>query len=252
MIADRIVVPTKYHQYYTEKLAYLSNCYMPHDSKRQISDRVFTREELGLPATGFIFCCFNNIYKIMPQTFDSWMRILRDVDNSVILFSAADSTAISNLQKEASVRGVNPGRLVFAQRLPLLSDHLARHRAADLFLDTSPYNAHTTSIDALWSGLPVLTCMGETFASRVAASQLNAIGLPELITMSQREYESRAVELATHPDRLGQIKQKLVQNRLTTPLFDTPLFTKHIEMAFMAMYKRYQANLPPDHIHIEQ
>jgi protein O-GlcNAc transferase len=158
-----------------------------------------------------------------------------------------NSKARSNLRKEAEIRGVHPERLVFAKRTSL-PDHLARHRLADLFLDTLPYNAHTTASDALWAGLPVLTCIGKTFAGRVAASLLNAIGLPELIATTLEAYEKMVIDLATHPEKLAAIKLKLAENRLTTPLFDTKLFTKHIEAAYSAMYQRYQAGLPPDHI----
>lgn len=154
-----------------------------------------------------------------------------------------------NLRKEAAARGIDPQRLIFAKRLPL-ADHLARHRLADLFLDTLPYNAHTTASDALWAGLPVLTQIGETFAGRVAASLLNAIGLPELITSTPQAYEDLAIELATNPEKLAAIKDKLANNRLTTPLFDTQRFTRHIEAAYTAMYEQFQANLPPDHIDV--
>jgi protein O-GlcNAc transferase len=160
-----------------------------------------------------------------------------------------NSTAASNLKKEAVARGVNSERLIFAKRLPL-AEHLARHRLADLFLDTLPYNAHTTASDALWAGLPMLTCLGETFAGRVAASLLNAIRLPELIATTLEAYEQMAIDLATHPEKLAVIKRKLAENRLTTPLFDTKLFTKHIEAAYTAMYERHQAGLAPDHISI--
>jgi predicted O-linked N-acetylglucosamine transferase (SPINDLY family) len=158
--------------------------------------------------------------------------------------------AKTNLRREAEVRGVSADRLVFADRLDHVEDHFARHRLADLFLDTIPYNAHTTASDALWSGLPVLTCMGESFASRVAASLLNAIGLPELITNSQEQYEALAIELAFNPEKLGIIKQRLDKNRLTSPLFDTDLLTKHLEAAYTQMYERYHAGLPPEHFHV--
>ncbi len=176
------------------------------------------------------------------------MRILRQLDNSVLWLSNTNETAIRNLRREAQNRGVDPSRLVFAQRLPLNEDHLARHELADLFLDTLPYNAHTTASDALWAGLPVLTCLGQTFAGRVAASLLNAIGLPELITTTPEAYEQMAIDLATHPEKLAIIKRKLAANRLAAPLFNTKLYTKHIEAAYTAMYERHQAGLPPDHI----
>ncbi len=177
------------------------------------------------------------------------MRILKQVDGSVLWLVEDNPTAADNFRKEAGHSGVSAERLIFAKRMPL-AEHLARHRVADLFLDTFPYNAHTTASDALWAGLPVLTCMGEAFASRVAASLLNAIDLPELVTTTQEQYEALAVELATNPERLGQIKQKLEKHRLTTPLFDTALYTKHLEIAYTQMYERYQAGLLPRHIHV--
>jgi predicted O-linked N-acetylglucosamine transferase (SPINDLY family) len=202
-----------------------------------------------LPENGFVFCCFNNNFKILPTTFASWMRILRAVKGSVLWLLKDNIWAADNLKKEAEKQGITTDRLIFAERLPI-QEHLARHRYADLFLDTFPYNAHTTTSDALWTGLPVLTLMGNSFASRVAASLLNAIGLPELITNNQEEYETLAIELAKSPEKLASIKQKLVNNRLTTPLFDTPLFTKNLESAFKKMYERYQQGLEPDHIEV--
>jgi predicted O-linked N-acetylglucosamine transferase (SPINDLY family) len=203
-----------------------------------------------LPINSFIFCCFNNNYKILPATFDGWMRILIAVEGSVLWLFQDNDWVTNNLKNEAQKRGVSESRIVFAKRLPL-DEHLARHRQADLFLDTVPYNAHTTASDALWAGLPVLTLMGESFASRVAASLLRAIDLPELITSSQEDYEALAIELATNPDKLKAIKTKLETNRLTTPLFDTPRFTKHLEDAYKKMYERYHADLPLEHIYIE-
>ena len=185
-----------------------------------------------------------------PDLFDSWVRILKAVDVSVLWLFEDNPSAAMNLQKEAALRGLDPARLVFAKRMDL-PEHLARHRLAELFLDTLPYNAHTTASDSLWAGLPVLTCMGESFASRVAASLLKAIGLPELVTNTQAEYEALAIELATNPAKLRAIKDKLERNRLTTPLFDTLQFTKHIEAAYTKMYEMYQADLSPDHIYIE-
>jgi predicted O-linked N-acetylglucosamine transferase (SPINDLY family) len=217
------------------------------DRNRVISDKAFSRSEFGLPSQGFVFCCFNNNYKITPLIFSCWMRILNQVDGSVLWLLEDNAFAASNLKKEAEGRGVSSERLVFAKRMPL-PEHLARHKLADLFLDTLPYNAHTTASDALWVGLPVLTCLGETFAGRVAASLLNAIGLPELITTTPEAYEHMAIDLATHPEKLAVIKHKLAENRLTTPLFDTKLFTKHIEAAYTAMHERHQAGLEPDHI----
>ena len=235
---------------YSEKLVQLPDSYQPNDRKRQISTKAFTRREAGLPDNKFVFCCFNNSYKISPQTFGCWMRILKCVEGSVLWLRAENQTAIANLKTEAQTRGIESARLVFANRVPQLSDHLARLRLADLFLDTLPFNAHTTASDALWAGLPVLTQIGSTFAGRVAASVLKAINLPELITHSPEEYEALAIELALNKEKLRRIQEKLARNRLTTPLFDTPLYTKHLEAAYEAMYQRYQAGLPPYHIEI--
>ena len=250
IIADPIIIPTESQQYYSEKIVYLPNSYQVNDRQRSITDKVFTKDELGLPKDSFVFCCFNNNYKITPNTFDGWVRILKVVKGSVLWLLEDNPIAVLNLRKEAQVRGLDPNRLVFAKRTNP-PEHLARHRAADLFIDTLPYNAHTTASDALWAGLPVLTCTGESFASRVAASLLKAIELPELITTTQEQYEARAIELATNPEKLKAIKYKLERNRLTTALFDTPRFTKHIEAAYKQMYERYQDGLPLNNIYIE-
>jgi predicted O-linked N-acetylglucosamine transferase (SPINDLY family) len=238
-------------EFYTEKIVYLPNCYQANDRKTEIGTHIFSRAECGLPEEGFVFCCFNNNYKIVPETFSCWMRILNRVDGSVLWLLENNVIAALNLREEADARGINPKRLVFAKPIAL-ANHLARHRLADLFLDTLPYNAHTTASDALWAGLPVLTQVGEAFAGRVAASLLNAIGLAELITSTPQAYEDLAVELALSPEKLAHIKHKLADNRLTTPLFDTRLFTRHIEAAYTAMYERYEAGLPPDHIYVPQ
>jgi predicted O-linked N-acetylglucosamine transferase (SPINDLY family) len=236
LIADHTLIPNRSQDQYTEKIIYLPNTYQVNDRKRQISDRVFTREELGLPPTGFIFCCFNNNFKITPHTFDSWVRILKAVNNSVLWLLEDNPIAAVNLRKAAELRGLDARRLVFAQRLNL-SEHLARQRVADLFLDTFPCNAHTTASDALWAGLPVLTRMGKSFASRVAGSLLNAIELPELITETQEQYETNAIEFATNPDKLNIIKNSLLQNIHTCALFDTQLFTRGIESIYKSLYE---------------
>ena len=249
IIADPTLIPPESQQYYSEKIAYLPNCYQVNDRKRAIADKQFTRQELGLPEAGFVFACFNNNFKILPATFDAWVSIVNAVDGSVLWLLADNPSAKQNLLQEAQTRGLDPKRLIFADRMPL-PEHLARHRQADLFLDTWPYNAHTTASDALWAGLPVLTLLGKSFASRVAASLLNAIGLPELITKTQAEYESMAIELAHNPEILVLIKEKLNANRLRAPLFDTPLFTKHLELAYTKMHEQHHAKLAPDNLWI--
>ena len=243
LVADKTVIPPDSKQYYTEKIAYLPN-YQVNDSRRKIADRVFTRVELGLPEGGFIFTCFNNNYKILPDTFDSWMKILKSTKESVLFLYAENEWAQSNLIKEAEARGVNRQRLVFGKRLDP-DEYLARYQVCDLFLDTAPYNAGTTASDALWAGLPVLTLTGKSFASRVAASLLNNIELPELITTTKAAYEALAIELATNPQKLAGIKKRLAENRLKTPLFNSLLFSKHIEAAYLKIMEFYWADLPP-------
>jgi predicted O-linked N-acetylglucosamine transferase (SPINDLY family) len=249
IIADKFVIPESNQHFFTEKVVYLPHSYQVNDSKRIISARVFSKKEVGIPDNAFVFCCFNNNYKILPDTFDIWMRILLSVPNSILWLLDDNPTATSNLIKEAESRGVDGKRLIFAKRIQL-DEHLARHRLADLFLDTLPYNAHTTTSDALWAGLPVLTCTGQSFASRVAASLLDAIGLPEMITHNIYDYEKKALELANNPLLLAQIKSKLASNRLTTPLFNTQLFTQHIESAYLQMYQLQQKTLSPQNIYI--
>ena len=249
IIADPVLIPEAEQRHYTEKVVYLPDSYQVNDRQRPIADRTVTRAEAGLPPDGFVFCCFNQSFKITPGVFEGWMRILGRVAGSVLWLFHDNPAAVTNLRNAARRLGIDAGRLVFAERLPL-PDHLARHRLADLFLDTAPYNAHTTASDALWAGLPVLTRMGATFASRVAASLLDAIGLPELITTTQDAYEAKAVELATNSAALAAVKQRLDRNRLTAPLFDTARFTTHLEAAYQAMDARYQAGLPPAHIHV--
>jgi predicted O-linked N-acetylglucosamine transferase (SPINDLY family) len=250
IIADQTIIPEQSLQFYAEKVASLPDTYMVDDSKRIASTRVFTRKECGLPENAFIFCCFNNDYKFNPQVLDAWARILLATENSVLWISENTEHFRVNLTTEFEKRGVESTRIIYAQRLESMADHLARYALADLFLDTHPYNAHTTAVDALKAGIPVLTLIGQSFAGRVAASLLNAIGLPELITHTQEEYEALAIELAMNPQKLAAIKLKLANNRLTTALFNTPLFTKNLEAAYSEMYQRYRADLPPDHIAI--
>jgi predicted O-linked N-acetylglucosamine transferase (SPINDLY family) len=209
-----------------------------------------TRQDVGLPEEGFVFCCFNNTYKFTPQTFDSWARILKQVEGSVLIIYADNSSAEVNLTKEIKARGVNPKRLIFGKRLER-PEYMARYRVADLFLDTQPYNAGTTASDALKMGLPVLTLLGKSYQARMGASIVNAVNLPELITHSREEYESLAIELASQPEKLKRIKDKLAANLSTAPLYDTKLFTKNLESAYTQMYERYHQGLEPDHIYVE-
>lgn len=249
LVADPMLIPQESREFYVEKIAYLPDTYQVNDRSRCIADTHNERSDHRLPEQGFVFCCFNNNWKITPDVFDIWARLLKRIDDSVLWLFKDNDDAAANLQREAASRGIDPSRLIFAERMPL-DQHLSRHKHADLFLDTLYYNAHTTASDALWAGLPVLTKLGETYASRVAASLLTAVGLPELITHSLEDYENRAVDLATHPEKLKAIRTKLADNRLTTPLFDTPRFTRHLEIAYEQMVARHRQGLAPDHIYV--
>jgi protein O-GlcNAc transferase len=238
LIADPTVIPGEQRRFYSERLVYLPHSYQPNDDAREIAATSTTRADFGLPEHGFIFCCFNNNHKISPKEFDIWMRLLRQVDDSVLWLLRSNKWAERNLKKEAEARGIDSSRLVFADRLPH-AEHLERHQHADLFLDTFNYNAHTTASDALWAGLPVVTKQGQQFAARVAASLLNAVGLPELITTTAPDYEALILELATNRSRLKEITDRLASNRLTEPLFDTKRYTRNFERGLRQAYDLY-------------
>jgi predicted O-linked N-acetylglucosamine transferase (SPINDLY family) len=251
IIADRHVLPLDQQPFYTEKIVHLPDCYQPNDSKRKIADRTPTRLEASLPDEGFVLCCFNNNFKITKPVFETWCRILSAVPGSVLWLLRDNAGAESNLRRELEARGFDHRRMVFADRVRL-DEHLARHRLADLFLDTLPYNAHTTASDALWAGLPVLTCTGRAFAGRVATSLLHAIGLPELVTSSLEEYEALAVKLARRPDLLRSIRARLERNRSGYPLFDTDRLRRHLESAYMRMWDLWQRGEPPASFSVDQ
>lgn len=244
LIADPVIIPEGDERFYSEKVVRLPDTYQATDDQRPIGETP-SRADCNLPATGFVFCSFNNNYKILPQMFDIWMRLLTRVEGSVLWLYVKSEEAIENLRREAAARGVDPDRLVFATHLGM-SEHLARHRQADLFLDTFPYTSHTTASDALWAGLPVVTCAGRTFTSRVAASLLSAVGLPELITTDFADYEALALKLALEPDRLTAVKAKLAERRTRWPLFDSDRFRLHLESAFVTMHERQQQGLAPE------
>jgi len=251
IIADRVVIPEANLIHYRENVIYLPQTYMPTDRTRPIAPNTPTRAEAGLPETGFVFACHNHEYKITPDVFDVWMRLLRTIEGSILWLKFLNPAAMSNLWREAEARGVAPERVVFAPRMDQSADHLARLRLADLFLDTRPYNAHAIAVDALWVGLPVLTCPGNTFPGRVAASLLHAIGLPELVTGSLAEYETMAVALARNPDRLAAIRTKLAANRDHAALFDTARRTHDLEAAYQIAWERHQNGLPPAGFKVE-
>lgn len=251
IIADHQVIPPGHETHYGEQVVRLPDTFLVNDRRRATAGPAPSREAVGLPAYGFVFCCFNNSYKITPAVFDIWMRLLARVEGSVLWLFEDNPAVPENLRREAEARGIPAGRLVFARRVPLLEDHLARYRLADLFLDTLPYNAHVTTIDALWTGLPVLTCMGSTFAGRVAGSLLHAIGLPELVTGTHEEYEALVCRLASEPAKLAELRTRLGANRSTCPLFDTDRFRGHLEQAYLQMHERNIRGLDPAPISID-
>jgi len=244
ILADATVIPEEQNGFYSEKIVRLADTYQINDDRRPIAQRTLRRAECGLPDDAFVFCCFNNPQKILPETFAIWLRLLHQVGNSVLWLLEGSAAACANLRAEAQKRGVPPHRLIFAPKIAM-AEHLARQRLADLFLDTLPYNAHTTASDALWAGLPVLTCLGATFAGRVAASLLKAVGLDELITRSAAEYEALALSLARDPARLASIRDKLARNRNTFPLFDTARATRQIESAYLTMAGIWRSGAKP-------
>ncbi len=250
IVADRHVIPAADRELYCEKVAYLPRCYQANDRKKQISGRKMTRAEAGLPEDGFVFCGFHKTSKILPRVFDVWMAILEAVDGGVLWLLSEHAPAQDNLRREAAARGIDPRRLVFARHLPL-AEHLARHRLADLFLDTLPYNAHTTASDALWAGLPVLSQTGTSFAGRVGGSLLTTIGLPQLAVETPEQYRAAATALAHDRETLAAIRADLAAKRQTSPLFDTASYTRGLERAFEMMAERHWAGLPPDHLCVE-
>jgi protein O-GlcNAc transferase len=249
IVADKVVIPDGQRGLFSEKVIALPGCYQPNDDERVIAGETPGRTALGLPEQGFVFCSFNNNYKISPIEFGIWMRLLAKVDGSVLWLLRDNVWAEANLRREAAGRGVDPARLIFADRAPL-ADHLARHRHADLFLDTFTVNAHTTASDALWVGLPVITKIGSSFASRVASSLLHAVGMADLVTATPEGYEQLALDLALHSQKLAAVKTRLVANRLTTPLFQTDPYARHLERAYKLAFDRYVQGLAADHIDV--
>ena len=244
IVADRYIIPPENQKYFNEKILYLPNTYMPTDNSRKLSERHLTRGDMGLPEDAFVFCCFNNNYKITSSEFDIWMRLLNKVEGSVLWLRQSNQWSELNVKQEAQRRQVDPERVVFAGRVPM-AEHLARQRLADLFIDTFSFNAHTTAAEALWAGLPVVTKTGKGFAARVAGSLLNSVGLPELITKNEHDYEILILELATIPSKLSKIRKKLAANLPKQALFDTEQYTKHIEDGYQQAYQNYfEGNAP--------
>ena len=250
IIADKILIPEDHQKYFTEKIIYLPKSYQVSDQKRSISKKIIYKKDFNLPEDKFIFCSFNNVTKINPEIFDIWMKILKKNQESILWLLSDNKNVIYNLKLEAEKRGINKDRLIFCNKLTN-EDHLARYKLADLFLDTIPYNAHVTANDALWCGVPVLTLIGASFASRVGASILNALNMKELIAHSKTEFEDIASSIYNDPKKFKSIKQKLLNNKINTTFFNTKLYTKNLELAYLDIYKKNKKNLKPENIYIK-
>jgi predicted O-linked N-acetylglucosamine transferase (SPINDLY family) len=238
VLTDRFVSPPSTQAYFSERFLYLPDCYCPSDTRREVAAQPASRSQCALPERGVVFCCFNNSYKILPPVFEVWMRLLANTPGSVLWLAPGNPTAGANLRREAAARGVDPARLVLAPRVSL-PEHLARHPHADLFLDTTPYNAGTTTNDALFMGVPVVTCAGATMVSRIAGSQLHAIGLPELVTTTLADYEALALSLAREPQQLAALKARLAANRRTQPLFDMARFSRALDDLLIGAWENH-------------
>lgn len=249
LIADKNLIPEKNKKYYTEKIIYLPNCYQPSDSKRLVIDKKLTRKEFNIKNDQFVFCCFNTAHKINPKIFDSWASILRATNNSVIWLLKYNNISQKNLEQEAMLRKIDPERIIFCKKTSN-QEHIKRFQLADLFLDTFPYGAHTTANEALFSGLPIVTIIGESFQSRVCSSLLSTVGLKELITNSYEEYENLAINIAKNPQKLQSIKDSLKMNIKNSPLFNSKFYTENLEKAYINIYERHNKNLEPEHIYI--
>ena len=249
IIADKILIPEKDKNFYREKIIFMPDSYQANDNTKKISDRIFTRKELGLPEDSFIFCCFNSPHKITPEIFTTWVKIISKVKNGVLWLYVLNEQTIKNLKKEMTKNFLSEDRIIFAKKMDV-ELHLARLKFADICLDTLPYNGHTTTSDALWAGVPVLTCIGKTFAGRVSASLLTACNMKELITNNLKEYENLAVDLAINTNKLYNIKNKLKNNNKTLKLFNSEIFTKNLEMAYKSVYKNYHLDLPNEEVYI--
>jgi protein O-GlcNAc transferase len=245
LIADRVAIPEDLEGFFSERIIRMPHSFLPNDDRQPIAGESPRRRDLGLPESGFVFCAFNNTYKLNPAMFDVWTRILRATPGSVLWLRDGDPAVRANLTREAAARGIGPERLVFAPRLSSMDEHLARYRRADLFLDTLPYGAHATARDALWAGLPVLTCLGSTLASRVAGSLLTGLGVPELVTSNLEDYAARALEYAGSPAPLAKIRATLTDRKPAAPAFDTDLYRRHLETAYRMIWERHQTGAPP-------
>jgi protein O-GlcNAc transferase len=246
IIADPHVLPAQHWPFYTEKVVYLPNCYFPTDGSIAIAEASPGREACGLPVEGLVFCSFSHPHKINPPMFDVWMRLLKKAPGSVLWLATGSPLAQANLRSQAETRGVEGDRLIFAGRVPAIEDHLARYRLADIFLDTYPYNAHTTAVDALMAGLPVVTCRGNAFPARVAASLLENVGLPDMIANSLQEYEEKVSKMIGNPEAFMELKERLTKNRTESSLFNTKGICRDLEAAYIAIWRAQMLADTPD------
>ncbi len=235
VIGDATALPPRMQPFFTERIVHLPHCFLPNDDAQPISDRVWSRAEAGLPAAGLVFCAFNNPYKINPAMFDLWAQLLRELPGSVLWLKDGEALLRDNLRSQAALRQVDPARLVFAPTVTSMAEHLARYRLADLFLDTMPYGAHATARDALWAGLPVLTCLGDAFAGRVGASLLCGLGLDELVAADPAEYLAKALALGRCPGALAALRARLADRRNSSQVFSTERYCRDLEAAYTVM-----------------
>jgi predicted O-linked N-acetylglucosamine transferase (SPINDLY family) len=245
IIVDKIIVPRDQQKWFTEALVYLPECHQVNDRKRAVGDAPKSRGEYGLPPDGVVYCSFNETKKITPHMFDAWMRILARVPGSVLWLASQKKGTADNIRRRAAACGIDPDRVIFAERTPDHNDHMSRYRRCDLYLDTLLYNGHTTASDALWAGCPVLTTLGNTYQTRVAASLLHAMGLSDLVAPSPAAYEDLAVRIGHDADLRASLRKRVEANRATSVLFDTPRFTRHLEAAFERMWDAYVDGRPP-------
>ena len=250
IIADKILIPNQSQKFYSEKIIYLPNSYQISDQKRDKLENNLFKKDYNLPENKFIFCCFNNIIKINPYIFNIWINILKRSTNSVLWLLSDNIQAINNLKSEAKNRNLNPERIIFCKKVSI-SENLNRYKLADLFLDTFPCSAHTTANDVLWAGTPLLTLAGESFASRVSASLLTSINMGELITYSEKQYEDLAVSLSNDNTKILEIKQRLMKDKSNATLFNSQLYTKNIELAYLEIWNNFKKSLKPTNVYIE-
>jgi len=239
LIADKVIIPLENQKYYSEKILYMPNSYMPYSNKTEISKNIFTRKEFGLKDDAFILAAFHSTQKITTKEINSWSRILGRITNATLWISYTNKIAERNIKDQFRKRGIEEGRIIFSKRIESRKDHLSRHSCADLFIDTFNYNGHSTTIDSLWTGLPVVTLMGESFSARVTSSFLSTLNLKQLIASDVKQYEDIVIELANDRKKLANLKNELIVSKKTNPLFDSSRHTRDLECIFQGLVNNY-------------